>query len=130
MDPSQMNMWVFIAAALFLLLGAIYAFLVLRFGGLWLQCYTSRVPIRILDLIGMQFRRTNIRAVVQTMIMARRSDVVLTCNEVEKAYQQGVDLSKVSLALIQAKKQGLDLSFDQLVDADLEGKLEEKLKMS
>jgi uncharacterized protein YqfA (UPF0365 family) len=123
-----MESWIFIAIAVFFIFGAIYAFIAIRFFRLWLQCYMSQIPVRLLDLVGMQFRRTNIRAVVQTMIMAKRSGITLTCDEVEKAYQQGTDLAKISLALVQAQKQGLDLTFEQLVDADLQGKLEEKLK--
>ncbi|MBN2577702.1 MAG: flotillin-like FloA family protein [Pirellulales bacterium] len=128
MDFSQLNWPLAACAILFLLLGLIYLFIIFRFGGLWLQSYTSGVPVMIMDLIGMQFRRTDARAVVRSMIMAKQSGITLTRAEAEKAYQQGVDLSKITLALIHAKKQGLDLSFEQLVDADLEGKLEEKFR--
>jgi len=40
----------------------------------------------------------------------------------------GVDLDKVVLAFIRAKKDDMDVTFQQLVEADLDNRLEEKLK--
>jgi hypothetical protein len=47
----------------------------------------------------------------------------------EKAYLQGVNLEKVTLALIEAKKQGVEITFDELVDAERHDRLAEKLRM-
>ena len=40
---------------------------------------------------------------------------------------QGVDLEKVTLAWVKAIKEGMDISFQELVEADLEERLAEKL---
>jgi len=130
MDFTQIN-WAVVALAIpFLLMVVFFFWIFVRFGGLWLQAFTSGVQVMLIDMIGMEFRRTDVRAVVRAMIMAKQSGINLSRSEVEKAYLQGVDLPKITLALIQAKKQDLGLNFEQLVDADLEGKLQEKMKDS
>ena len=45
----------------------------------------------------------------------------------EGAYLQGVDLEKITLALIHAKREGIEVTFQDLVQADLEDRLHEKL---
>ena len=42
---------------------------------------------------------------------------------------QGVDLEKVTLALIQANRDGKEVAFQELVEAEMEGRLKEKLGM-
>ena len=79
-------------------------------------------------ILGMRFRRTDVRAVVQALAMACQAGTPLSSREVERAYLQGVDLEKLVLAFIQAKKDDLDLTFEQLVQADLGNRLKEKLE--
>ncbi len=94
----------------------------------WLRAFVSGVPLRILEILGMRFRRVNVKAVVNTLIMARQAGAPLSCSEVERAYLQGVDLEKITLAYIKATRDNMDLTFQDLVDADLDGRLEEKLR--
>jgi uncharacterized protein YqfA (UPF0365 family) len=71
---------------------------------------------------------TTANAVVQALIAARQGGMVVSCTEMERALLQGVDLTKITLAAIHAKKQGLDFTFQELVDAELADQLAEKLK--
>ena len=80
------------------------------------------------DVVGMRFRETDVKAVVQALVMARQAGVPLSAREVERAYLQGVDLEKMALAFIRAEKDGMDLTFEQLVEADLGNRLKEKLE--
>ena len=79
------------------------------------------------DILGMRFRGTDVKAVVQALVMARQAEAPLSSREVERAYLQGVDLEKIVLAFIRAKKDDMDLTFEQLVEADLDNRLKEKL---
>jgi uncharacterized protein YqfA (UPF0365 family) len=59
--------------------------------------------------------------------MAKQAGVSISCREMESAYLQGVDLEKVTLAMIHAKREGKELPFRELVEAELEDRLAEKL---
>ncbi len=87
----------------------------------------SGPPVSVMDILGMRLRRTDVNQIVRTLIMARQAGIALQCQQVEKAYLQGVDLEKVTLAMIEAKKLRQDLTFEDLVDAELAGRLAEKL---
>jgi uncharacterized protein YqfA (UPF0365 family) len=124
------NALIVVLIILFLAFGLITFGILANYGALWLQAFMTKTPITMLEIIGMKFRKVNPRIVIQSMIMANQAGIALSRAELERAYLQGVDLVKITLAAIQAKKKNLDLTFQQLVDADLEGKLEEKLKQS
>jgi uncharacterized protein YqfA (UPF0365 family) len=113
-----------ILAFIFLLLSTTVFVL---FFSTWLQALLSGVPLRVLDLIGMRLRRTDIKAVVRSLIMAKQGGVVIPWTEMEAAWAQGVDLEKVVLAIIQANKENMDITFQDLVDAELENRLSGKL---
>ncbi len=49
-------------------------------------------------------------------------------DELEQAYVQGCDVEKLVLAMIEANKRGLNITWQKAVDADLHGRLQEKLK--
>ena len=88
----------------------------------------SGVPLSVLDIIGMRFRKTDVRAVVQALVMAHQAGASLSAAEVERAYLQGVNLEKLILAFIRAKKDGMAITFEELVEVDQEDRLEEKLR--
>jgi uncharacterized protein YqfA (UPF0365 family) len=93
----------------------------------WFQALMAGVPLSIIEILGMRFRKTDVKAVVKTLIMASQAGAPLSSSEVERAYLQGVDLEKITLAYIRAKKENMDLTFQDLVDADLDFRLKEKL---
>jgi uncharacterized protein YqfA (UPF0365 family) len=93
----------------------------------WLQAYMSGTPVSMFSILGMQFRRIPVRTVVRFLIMAKQAGVSISCSEMESAYLQGVDLEKVTLAMIHAKREGKKFQFRELVEADLEDRLAEKL---
>jgi hypothetical protein len=45
----------------------------------------------------------------------------------ERAYLQGVDVEKATLAFIQANRDGKKVIFQEIVEAAMEGRLKEKL---
>lgn len=110
-----------------LLFGAVCLIVSLRYFRVWMRGYMSGVPLTILQILGMEFRRTDVKAVLRALIMARQAGVAVSPREMEIAYLQGIDLEKITLAAIEAKRQNLEYTFQELVDADLKNRLREKL---
>ncbi|OHB69383.1 MAG: hypothetical protein A2V70_02605 [Planctomycetes bacterium RBG_13_63_9] len=100
----------------------------LSFFSTWIKAFLSGVPVMLVDLIGMRLRQTDVKAVVHALTMAKHGGVTISCAEMEKAWAQHVDLEKVTLAMIRAQKDHLDVTFEELVDAELEDRLAEKLR--
>ena len=116
-----------VAAALFLAVNIVVLVVFAPIFVLWLQAFMSGTPVPMVAILGMRLRRTDANTVVKSLIMARHAGIALTWRQVEQAYLQGADLVKIILAMIKAKKQGLDLTLEELVEADLEDRLAEKL---
>ncbi len=51
----------------------------------WLQANLSGARISVLRIVGMRLRRTNVKAVVRALILARQSGVDVSCDELERA---------------------------------------------
>ena len=124
---ANANVLLIVVVVVFFLMALVCFTVMLRFGGLWFQAYMSGVPLRLTELIGMSLRKVDVRVAVRTLIMATQAGVPLSRVDVERAYLQGVDIVKITLAMIRAKKEGIDVTFQELVDADLDGRLDEKL---
>ena len=77
----------------------------------------------MIELVGMKLRQTNVSAVVRALIVAKQSGVTISPADMEAAWIQGVDLEKVTLAMIEAERQKMDLTFQDLVDAELHDRL-------
>ena len=118
---------------IFLSLMALFLVIVLAvtswYFNIWFQAFMSGVPISILEIIGMRLRRTNVNAVVRAVVMAKQGDAAVSCTDMEKAYLQGVNLEKVTLAFIEAKKEEIEITFDELVDTERQDRHAEKLRM-
>lgn len=93
----------------------------------WLQAFTAGVPISVMQIVGMRLRKVDVRVVIRALIMATQAGVPVPSIEMERAYLQGVDLEKITLALIHANREGKQLTFKELVEADLDDRLHEKL---
>jgi len=117
-----------IAAAVVIMAFSLLVLLVFAFNFLpWLRALTSGTPVSLPAIIGMRLRRVPVGTVLRFLIMARHAGLDVSCREMESAYLQGADLEKLTLAMIKAKREGMDLSFQDLVEADLEDRLAEKL---
>ena len=93
----------------------------------WMRAFLSGTPVSVFDILGMRLRRADVNAVLKSLIVARQAGVVISCRQLESACLQGVDLEKLTLAMVHAKKQNMEVTFDELVASDLEGRLAEKL---
>jgi len=116
-----------VIAGIVLILFLTFFFTVGKVFTLWLQAVMAGVPLSIFDVLGMRFRKTDMRVVVRALIMATQAGVSVTSRKMESAYLQGVDLEKITLAMIHAKREGMEVTFQDLVEADLENRLHKKL---
>ena len=88
----------------------------------------SGAPISIFQIIGMRLRRTNASVIVRNLIAAKQGGVSVSCVELERAYLQGCDLEKLTLAMIEANRRGMKITFQEALDAELHDRLQEKMK--
>jgi uncharacterized protein YqfA (UPF0365 family) len=121
-EPEAMAVAVVLgfAAVLFWLICLVFF---VQFASTWFRALVAGTPVMILDLVRMRLRGTDYKAVVAALIRARQGDVMVCPAEMERAWVLGVDLQKVTLAFIQAKKRTMDVTFDQIVDAEVENRL-------
>lgn len=116
-----------VAAVMLLTALAVFA-LFLSFFRLWLQALLAGTPVPIIDILAMRLRKVDARQVVESLILARQSGVSLSSVDLQRAYLQGADLKKLTLAWIEAQRRELPYAFDELVAADQRGQLAERLK--
>lgn len=114
-----MDIIVLVAVAIHLAFVLIGLFVSVRYFRIWVAAKVSDLPVSLLDVIGMTFRKCNPKIVVETMIMAKQAGVELSCQEVEAACLAGADLEKISAALVRSRSEGVDVSFGDLVATDL-----------
>jgi uncharacterized protein YqfA (UPF0365 family) len=86
---------------------------------LWAQAKLANIPINLLQIVEMRFRKCDPRTVIQTLILAKQAGIDLPSTEVQAAYLCGADLQKIPAALVKAKAEGLEVSFRDLVETDL-----------
>ena len=93
----------------------------------WIRGRLYGVNISLVRIILMRIRRSDVNQVMDCLIMALQSGVSISVDKMEQANAQQVDLKKVTLAMIESERQGLDLAFDELVEAELGSRLAETL---
>jgi uncharacterized protein YqfA (UPF0365 family) len=93
----------------------------------WIRGRLYGVNISLVRIILMRIRRSDVNQVMDCLIMALQSGVSISVDKMEQADAQQVDLRKVTLAMIESERQGLDLAFDELVEAELGSRLAETL---
>ncbi len=98
---ATVKTFVFITVAIVMVVFALLAFLVFASTfAPWLKAYSSGTPVTVFSIIGMQLRRIPVKTVLHFLIMAKQAGVNISCHEMESAYLQGVDLEKVTRAMI------------------------------
>ena len=118
---------ILLLAGIFLVLALVALFMFASIFGPWLQAFLAGVPLSLLQVVGMRLRRTDVRTVVRALIMATQAGTPVPSIEMERAYLQGVDLEKITLAFIQADRDGKKVAFQEIVEAEMENRLQEKL---
>jgi uncharacterized protein YqfA (UPF0365 family) len=119
--------WLVVVLAI-IVLAAIAAAIVLKYGGTWFRAYMSSANISIWSLIGMSFRRVDARVIVQGKIMSVQAGIGLekqtgvTTRRLEAHYLAGGNVPNVIRAIIAAHRADIDLDFDRAAAIDLAGR--------
>ncbi|WP_166830100.1 flotillin-like FloA family protein [Thalassoroseus pseudoceratinae] len=95
----------------------------------WLQAFLAGVPISLPQILLMRLRRVNPNHVIDSAVLAAHSGVRIRIADLERAYLRGANIELVTRAYIELHKRGEDdLSFDDLVEAEVGHRLDDLLQ--
>jgi len=95
----------------------------LQFLSLWIQALLSKASVGMLDLIGMGFRKVDLRTIVIAKIQLVKAGLHdITVNDLESHYLAGGRVINVSRALIAANRATIDLDWKKGCAIDLAGR--------
>lgn len=89
---------------------------------LWFQAAVSGVPVNLLQLVIMRFRKVPPGAIVHAMIASKKAGLEITRDELEAHFLAGGDIQVVVRALISADKANMNLTFNTATAIDLAGR--------
>ncbi len=93
----------------------------------WLQAFLSGCPVSVFQLIGMRPRKVNPNKIISVGIATTQGRHPVGWAELERAYLQGIDIEKVATAYVIARERGDNFTFEELVDAERESRLDKLL---
>ncbi len=89
---------------------------------LWVQALVSGARVGLFNIVFMKFRKVPPRLIVKAKIMAVKSGLGITTDDLESHYLAGGDVMRVVQALIAADKANIDLKFNRAAAIDLAGR--------
>jgi uncharacterized protein YqfA (UPF0365 family) len=108
---------VLLAVASVLLLA--FTLLVLNFGMIYIRALFSGAKVTFTELIALRLRRVPAAVIVDSRIAGVRSGVPVSIDELSTHYLAGGNVPMLVLALIAARKAGINLVFDRACAIDL-----------
>jgi len=120
----------FIVSVIAIVAGIGIFFIVVSFISVWVKAWSSGAPVSMMNLIFMRlFRKLPHSLIVEARITAVKAGIDLSIEQLETHYMAGGDIMQTTLALINAKKAGLALDWNQATVIDLATKGTEKSVM-
>lgn len=90
--------------------------------GLWIFAKTAGVNVSLIQLLLMRLRRVDPDVIVRAMVTAHKAGLKgISNNELEAHYLAGGNVVNVVNALVEAKKERVELSFQEAVKIDVAG---------
>jgi uncharacterized protein YqfA (UPF0365 family) len=90
--------------------------------GLWFTAFASGVPVSIVSLIGMRFRRIPPSLIVNNLIAARKAGLDLTADQLQSHFMAGGNIENVVRAMIAAQRAQIPLDWQRAAAIDLAGR--------
>lgn len=116
---------------IFIVVMALYLFVVFIPVRHWIAAVFANVDISILSLIGMRLRRVPPRVIVDAMIQAHKAGIKVSSDILEAHFLAGGNIIRVVNALVAADKANMNLSVQRATAIDLAGRdVLEAVKMS
>ncbi len=101
------------------LVALVFFLIVFNFFFVWLRALASGARVTFLELIGLRLRSNPIGLIVDTRITAVKSGLNVSIDDLSTHYMAGGSVEMVTLALIAARKAGINLDFDRACAIDL-----------
>jgi len=115
-----------IALIVFLLFLLVIALIIVGYLAGFIQLYirakVSGAPVRLMELVGMRFRKVNSLVIVNSRIQAMRAGLNITQAEMESHMLAGGNVQRVILAMIAANKANIELPWRTATAIDLAGR--------
>ena len=89
---------------------------------LWVQALVSGARVGLIIIVFMRFRKVPPKLIVTAKIMAVKTGMDISTDNLESHYLAGGDVMRVVQALIAADKANIDLKFNQAAAIDLAGR--------
>lgn len=109
-----------------IIVALIVGFLVVLFNiipvGLWISALAAGVPVGLLTLVGMRFRRVSPAKIINPLIKANKAGLGLNSDLLEAHYLAGGNVDRVVNALIAAQRANIPLQFERAAAIDLAGR--------
>lgn len=93
--------------------------ILINFGMIYIRAYFSGAKVTVTELIALRLRRIPVGLMVDSRITAVRSGLPLSIDDLSTHFLAGGNVPMVVLALIAAKKAGINLIFDRACAIDL-----------
>ena len=111
--------WEFLLYGIGGVLLLVVAVIVINFGTIYIRALFSGAKVTITELIALRLRRVPAGLIVDNRIAAVRSGLPLSIDDLSTHFMAGGNVPMVVLALIAAKKAGINLAFDRACAIDL-----------
>lgn len=125
-DGIDMNMGLFIAAIIVVLMFLVFMAVFARYFSLWIQCKMTRAGIGFVDLVMMTLRKVNATIIVRSKIMAVQARLTdsypISTKALEAHYLAGGNVPNVIKALIAAHRADIGLDWQTAQAIDLAGR--------
>ncbi|MBN1599974.1 MAG: flotillin-like protein FloA [Chitinispirillaceae bacterium] len=112
--------------AILLIILVVAALIFLLFVGsslsLWMQALISGAPVGLFNIVFMRFRKVPPKLIVEANIMAIKTGLQITTDELESHFLAGGNVLRVIQALIAADKANIPLIFKRAAAIDLAGR--------
>ena len=99
-----------------------FCLLFLKFFRLWLQARLCRADVKFSEFIGMWLRKVDVQTIVLSKITATQAGLTLSTKDLESHYLAGGQTANVVRAMIRAKRDSIDLSWEDATAMDLDGR--------
>ncbi len=120
MPTGNVLLWVVIGVVALVLF--VIVLILGRFLNLYIQALLSNAKVGLLDMIGMQLRKVDIRTIVLSRIRAVKAGLNISTNQLETHYLAGGRVPNCVSALIAAKRARIELDWDTAASIDLAGR--------
>ncbi|HYR57548.1 MAG TPA: flotillin-like FloA family protein, partial [Chthoniobacteraceae bacterium] len=97
----------------------VIAIIVFNFLGIWVRALVAGAYVGIPTMIAMRLRGVPVGLIVDTRITAVKSGLNVSIDDLSTHYMAGGSVEMVTLALIAARKAGINLDFDRACAIDL-----------